>query len=605
MCFYDQQQFSCGDWRWGRFRQHCYKECQIGETCGKKLVMQVVDVGTQCNLCERSDTKMKKRTATVERITCWQARGSKSDNSIGMKTEYIKPLDGEIYELGRERNMRLQILGDHEITHSSSISGSNPDYKKAHHACDVPAKVFPHIEESMNRSALQEVGLGSTSSATKISTPSVALDSTIIPEAKSDPSVVSVQDESSDKDIEMSSHKDKAGNFYDQNGVSVNDGLVEDLHLYEGKPELGDNRISSQTPRAIMYDSILQLWKSQHRLVKKTNAMYGLPITFEGDAGPTTVMAVPDSGSSHNIMSLKLALHLGLRLEWQKSEKTEIMLLDGSAAICTSVVQATCRFARTFSFDWKMRCTFLVLPSLVEDLIMSASFLHKTATFTKFRNRLVQLSPRMSGLPRVCALGAIRQRLRCCIAGEAVAALPDSGSDVDIVSLEFATKREFKWYKTCEQVVFADGRTKTACGKFVAPLSLGAVPPPSNIIEHENLDQNIREPLGTNRAGEDLTDDETVVESPKASRANLQDACVRHVIRTTFYVLDGITVDALIGAKSIESLQVYTHNARYLSRQEERDIENRNLYRITLGSKVRNCVKTVLPSSRRSGSEST
>jgi hypothetical protein len=110
MCFFDQHRFACGDWKWGHFRQHCVKEYRIGETCGMKLIMQTIPTGTKCKLCEKIDTKMRRRAAEVDRIGRWQREPHKFGASIEKSMEMIRGLDGEIYELSCERNRRLQAI---------------------------------------------------------------------------------------------------------------------------------------------------------------------------------------------------------------------------------------------------------------------------------------------------------------------------------------------------------------------------------------------------------------------------------------------------------------------------------------------------------------
>lgn len=76
-----------------------------------KLIMQTVPVGQKCKLCEKIDTKMRRRAAEVERVNRWQREGHKFRASIDKSMEMIRGLDGEIYELGCERNRRLQGIG--------------------------------------------------------------------------------------------------------------------------------------------------------------------------------------------------------------------------------------------------------------------------------------------------------------------------------------------------------------------------------------------------------------------------------------------------------------------------------------------------------------
>lgn len=78
-----------------------------------KLIMQTVPVGQKCKLCEKIDTKMRRRAAEVERINRWQRESNKFRASIDKSMEIIRGMDAEIYELGCERNRRLQGIGSH------------------------------------------------------------------------------------------------------------------------------------------------------------------------------------------------------------------------------------------------------------------------------------------------------------------------------------------------------------------------------------------------------------------------------------------------------------------------------------------------------------
>jgi hypothetical protein len=76
-----------------------------------KLIMQTVPVDQNCKLCEKIDTKMRRRAAEVDRVSRWQREGQKFSASIEKSIEILRSLDGEIYELGCERNRRLQGIG--------------------------------------------------------------------------------------------------------------------------------------------------------------------------------------------------------------------------------------------------------------------------------------------------------------------------------------------------------------------------------------------------------------------------------------------------------------------------------------------------------------
>jgi hypothetical protein len=69
MCFYDQEIYQCGDFKWGLFRQKCAsaKALPNGENCGMKLVMENVHVHTKCRICNKLEAKYN-RSAKEDRI---------------------------------------------------------------------------------------------------------------------------------------------------------------------------------------------------------------------------------------------------------------------------------------------------------------------------------------------------------------------------------------------------------------------------------------------------------------------------------------------------------------------------------------------------------
>jgi len=109
MCFFDQHRFVCGDWKWGHFRQHCNREYRIGETCGMKLVNQTYQLNTKCKLCEKIDTKMRRRATEYDRVYRWQREGNKFIASIERSMEIIGGLEREIQDLKMEQQRRLAV----------------------------------------------------------------------------------------------------------------------------------------------------------------------------------------------------------------------------------------------------------------------------------------------------------------------------------------------------------------------------------------------------------------------------------------------------------------------------------------------------------------
>jgi hypothetical protein len=110
MCFYDVYKFECGDWKWGNFRQHCNKEYRMGETCGMKLTLENIHQPTKCRLCEKYDTKLRKRKAECDRIERWQKDG-KNPASVEKSYANIASLDEEIRVIYDELSTRRNNIG--------------------------------------------------------------------------------------------------------------------------------------------------------------------------------------------------------------------------------------------------------------------------------------------------------------------------------------------------------------------------------------------------------------------------------------------------------------------------------------------------------------
>ena len=73
MCFYEQQIFTCGDHKWGRFRAHCNKEYRTGETCGMKLIFESSRVSSHCPICKKYDVILRKIVQAKDRVQRWES----------------------------------------------------------------------------------------------------------------------------------------------------------------------------------------------------------------------------------------------------------------------------------------------------------------------------------------------------------------------------------------------------------------------------------------------------------------------------------------------------------------------------------------------------
>lgn len=106
MCFYNQKKFVCGDYCWTNFAQKCNREYRIGETCGMKLVNATELEKVQCRLCDKIDTKYRRRGTEMDRLNRWKREGGTLVASMDKSQNLVKSLEREIWELTKERDER-------------------------------------------------------------------------------------------------------------------------------------------------------------------------------------------------------------------------------------------------------------------------------------------------------------------------------------------------------------------------------------------------------------------------------------------------------------------------------------------------------------------
>ncbi|KAF2157239.1 hypothetical protein K461DRAFT_289575 [Myriangium duriaei CBS 260.36] len=103
MCYYDVLVFTCGDYRWDKFRGRCPREHRMGETCGTKMLYSQIASAAKCKYCQKIDVKLRKRQFELNRYNRWVAEGSKLRASMELSLQTIAELDAEIQRLTAQR----------------------------------------------------------------------------------------------------------------------------------------------------------------------------------------------------------------------------------------------------------------------------------------------------------------------------------------------------------------------------------------------------------------------------------------------------------------------------------------------------------------------
>jgi Aspartyl protease len=173
------------------------------------------------------------------------------------------------------------------------------------------------------------------------------------------------------------------------------------------------------------------------------------------------VSAIPDTGSDLDIVSVDFVRRHGITID---TTSQRFIQLPNGKIIATSTVSLP------FLFDGENSTfsrVFTVMPNCLHDVILSNSFLRTTETLTKFSRRLRSRFVPTIHVPRLRLLGTPRHRIWGSINGRNVAAIPDTGSDVMLMSKRYARKLGLKIskvanHRTCLE--FADGTLANTCG---------------------------------------------------------------------------------------------------------------------------------------------
>jgi len=206
---------------------------------------------------------------------------------------------------------------------------------------------------------------------------------------------------------------------------------------------------------------------------KRAKTRIGLPLTLNANSGPATVLACPDTGSEENIISLDLAQALGYNILNSHCQNRTFALANGSIVEAVGEIIAECSFGmETTPTTVPMTLAFYVFMKLASPIIMGLAFLEQTETMSKHRDRLLRV-PRPAYQPiQVYSVGRPRNQLYCYLNNSYVPAIPDSGSELNLMTRSFASRNGLHIKIAKEVVEFADGTIAVTSGVVRTKLSI-------------------------------------------------------------------------------------------------------------------------------------
>ncbi|KAK2010441.1 hypothetical protein LZ32DRAFT_378675 [Colletotrichum eremochloae] len=199
------------------------------------------------------------------------------------------------------------------------------------------------------------------------------------------------------------------------------------------------------------------------------------PLVARGRIDGREFNALADTGAGYNLVSEAVAKRLGWDPDSSHSHENgsgeKLRLANSKFVDIIGAFEAVWKFASDPGKSWKIM--FHIVRSLVHDAVLGKHFLMASETMTKHRHRLRRLHDRairtLQGLPvlSVNNIGVVTQRLNVMIVDEHVEALPDSGSEPNLLSLDYVISRGFgKLVNTNDirMIQFADGTVQKTMG---------------------------------------------------------------------------------------------------------------------------------------------
>ncbi|CAH0025575.1 unnamed protein product [Clonostachys rhizophaga] len=160
-----------------------------------------------------------------------------------------------------------------------------------------------------------------------------------------------------------------------------------------------------------------------------------LPINLKGK----THHALADTMASKNVMSEEHATSIGAVID--RGPGTQHTFTNAVGKSFQSLGETTIEVSFPDDPLKKIKQTFAVVKNCAAALVMGDPFLRMTETLTKFRHRLKKVAPTVKKRWRLCYMDIPHRQLSCSIAGHSVLANADTGSEIDLLSLEYTNMR--------------------------------------------------------------------------------------------------------------------------------------------------------------------
>ena len=232
----------------------------------------------------------------------------------------------------------------------------------------------------------------------------------------------------------------------------------------------------------------------------------------------STYATCPDSGSQENIMAKAISDQLDLSIDDAAEHQKEFRMANGKVVKALRRTSVDCAFTK--EPDSQHQCSFYVLKSLIAPIIMGMAFLDATETLTKYKHRLQSPLVPCTGSMQLYGVDNPVQLIQCLAYLREILANADIDSEIDLVSLAYARRRGYYLeavYFSDNRVQLADGSVAFLAGKVNISIFFGDFD--SKFYDWEEV--------------------------------------LRTEIQRTFYILEGLTPDMVLGEEFLDDTNAF------------------------------------------------
>jgi hypothetical protein len=198
-------------------------------------------------------------------------------------------------------------------------------------------------------------------------------------------------------------------------------------------------------------------------------------LIVQGQVNGLETDAIPDTGAGCNIMAESFAKRLHLVINEDPSHRKVLRMTNCRTIEAKGIVAALWKFNSDPYPAHLWHTEFQVISDFVEDVVLGSHFLFTTQTMSQNQYRLSRRPHTFKALSliRVNILGSMHGyvHVRGDLEQETVSALPDSGSEFNLISYDYVKRRN--WFSRMDledrnRLHVADGTSEMTEGSVVA-----------------------------------------------------------------------------------------------------------------------------------------